>query len=81
MAHHVEGPLQRPGPQVHAASLTTATVGLVLWAVQTYVFRGAEVPGPVYAFFQLAVPPACGRVGAELAYRRARRRLDLPQGL
>lgn len=78
MAHPVT-PLQRPGPQVHAASLTAATTGVALWAAQTYLFHGAAVPGPVYGFLQLGVPALCGRLSAEWAYRRARRRLDTPQ--
>lgn len=72
--------LARPGPQVHAASLTTATAGVVLWATEKYLFHGSEIPGPVYLFLQIAVPALCGRLGAELAYRRARRRLDFPPG-
>ncbi len=78
MAHVDDGPPQRPGQQVHAASLTTATVGVTLWGAQTYLFPHGELPGPVYAFLQLAVPALCGRLSAELAYRRARRRLDTP---
>lgn len=73
------GPPQRPGPQVHAASLTAATTGAVLWAAQTYLFHGADVPGPLYGFLQLGVPALCGRLSAELTYRRAQRRLDIPQ--
>lgn len=76
---HVDGPPQRPGPQVHAASLTAATTGLALWGAQTYLFHGAAVPGPLYGFLQLGVPALCGRLSAEWAYRRARRRLDIPQ--
>lgn len=75
----MEQPLTRPGAQVHAASLTTATAGAVLWAVQTYAFRGGEIPGPLYGFLQLGIPALCGRLGAELAYRRARCRLDTPE--
>jgi hypothetical protein len=74
-----EQPLTRPGPQVHAASLTAATTGLAVWSVQTYLFHGNEIPGPLYGFLQLAVPALCGRLGAEVAYRRARRQLDTPQ--
>ena len=74
----VEQPLTRPGPQVHAASLTAATAGVAVWAVQTYVFHGEQIPGPLYGFIQLAVPALCGRLSAECAYRRARRRLDFP---
>lgn len=76
---HQDGPLSKPGPQVHAASLTAATTGFVVWGVQTYLFHGNEVPGPLYGFLQLAVPALCGRLGAEVAYRRARRHLDTPQ--
>lgn len=74
-----EEPLSRPGPQVHAASLSAATAGAVIWSIQTYVFRGNEIPGPVYGFLQLGVPALCGRLSAELAYRRARHRLDFPR--
>lgn len=77
MSSHAVPP-QRPGPQVHAATLTTATTGMVVWAAEQYLFRG-EVPGQVYVFLQLAVPALLGRLGAEWAYRRARRRLDFPQ--
>lgn len=59
--------------------MTTATTGLIIWAAERYLFHGSEVPGPVYVFVQLAVPGLLGRLGAELAYRRARRRLDTPQ--
>lgn len=79
MTHHVDGPLVRPGPQVHAATLTTATTGLIIWMTERYLFHGSEVPGPVYVFVQLAVPALSGRLGAEWAFRRARRRLDTPQ--
>lgn len=77
--HQVDGPLSRPGPQVHAATTTTATTGLVIWMAERYLFHGSEIPGPVYVFVQLAVPAILGRLGAEWAYRRARRRLDTPQ--
>lgn len=70
--------LTRPGAQVNAASLTTATVGVTLWAIERYAFQGG-VPPEVAAFVVLAVPALCGRLGAELAYRRARRRLDCPE--
>lgn len=66
-----------PGPQVQAATLTTATTGVVIWALEFYLFHGA-LPGPLYGFVQLAVPVLCGRLGAEIAYRHARRRLDCP---
>lgn len=79
MSHLPVGPLSRPGSQVHAASLTAATTGLALWAAQTYLMHGGDVPGPVYAFLQLAVPALFGRLSAELAYRRAQRRLDTPR--
>jgi hypothetical protein len=77
--HQVDGPPRRPGPQVHAATLTTATAGLIIWTTERYLFHGAEVPGPVYVFVQLAVPALLGRLGAEWAYRRARHRLDAPR--
>lgn len=73
-----EQTLTPPGAQVQAASLTTATVGLVLWSAERFVFRGG-LPPEVAAFLVLAVPYACGRLGAELAYRSARRRLDCPK--
>jgi hypothetical protein len=74
----MDAPPQRPGPQVHAATLTTSTTGLVIWMAERYLFHGSEVPGPVYVFVQLAVPALCGRLSAEWAYRRARHRLDTP---
>ena len=72
--------LQRPGAQVQAATLTTATTGMVVWALESTLFHGT-LPGPLYAFLQLAVPALCGRLGAELAYRRAKHRLDCPPGV
>lgn len=81
MALHTSGPPSPPGPQVHAATLTTATTGAVIWAVQTYLFSGAQVPGPLYVFLQLGVPALCGRLSAEFTYRRARHRLDFPRRL
>lgn len=72
------GPPQRPGPQVHAATLTASSTGLVIWGAERWLFHGAEVPGPVYVFVQLAVPALLGRLGAEWAYRRARSHLDAP---
>lgn len=71
-----EQPLTPPGTQVNAATTTTATTGLALWAVEGF-FHGA-IPPPVYAFVVLVVPAALGMVGAHLAYRKARRRLDMP---
>ena len=67
-----------PGPQVRAGNLTTATTGLIIWGMENALFHNA-LPGAVYAFIVLAVPALCGRLGAELAYRRALRRLDCPQ--
>ena len=66
-----------PGAQANAASLTAATVGLILWTLESYVFHGA-VPAEVAGVVILGVPWLSGRVAAELAYRRARRRLDCP---
>lgn len=63
-----------PGPQVQAGTLTAATTGLVLWGLDG-VFHGA-IPTEVYAWVVLAVPYLLGRLGAEIAYRRARNRLD-----
>jgi hypothetical protein len=69
-----------PGAQANAASITAATVGLVLWMLESYLFHGA-VPAEVAGFVILGVPWLSGRVAAELAYRRARRRLDTPPGV
>ena len=69
-----------PGAQSNAASLTAATVGLSLWGLERYVFHGA-VPAEVAGFVILAVPWLSGRLAAELAYRRARRRMDGPPGV
>lgn len=71
--------LTPPGAQVQTATLVTATTGMVVWTAEQILFHGA-LPGPVYGFLQLAVPYLCGRLGAELAYRSARRRLDCPKG-
>lgn len=60
-----------PGPQVHAATLTTATTGLVVWALGE-LFHG-QVPGEVTGFVMVAVPGLLGRLAAELAYRSRRR--------
>lgn len=74
-----EQTLTPPGAQVQAATLTTATTGLVVYGVEQAWFHGS-LPGPVYGFLQLAVPAACGLLAAQLAYWRARRRLDCPKG-
>jgi hypothetical protein len=69
--------LSPPGTQVHAASLTSATTSLVLWALTTGPFHGV-MPPEVYVWVSLAVPYGLGRLGAQLAYRRARRRTTTP---
>lgn len=46
---------------VRAVSGTTATVGLVVWALEAYAFRGPDaLPLPVYVFVQWVVPAAGG---------------------
>lgn len=69
-----------PGSQVNASNLVTATTGVVLWSLESFAFHGS-VPPPVYAFVMLGVPMLCGRLSAELAYRRALRRAECPKGL
>ena len=66
-----------PGPQSNAATLTTATTGVVVLALERWLFHGA-LPPEVYLFVQLAIPAACGRLAAEVTYRRAVRHLDCP---
>ena len=66
---------QPPGPQVQAASMTTATTGLVIWIAEDLVFRGT-LPGSVHAFLQLGIPWLCGVLAARMTYRRAIGRLD-----
>jgi hypothetical protein len=62
-----------PGAQVHTATLTTATTGMVLWALDRWLFHG-YIPPEVFVFVSLAVPALLGRLGAQWAYRRAQRR-------
>lgn len=68
-------PVTPPGSQSNAASLTASTTGVILWAMDRYLFHGT-VPYEVATFVMVAVPALSGRLAAQLAYRRARRRLD-----
>jgi hypothetical protein len=67
-----QGP-RPPGTQVYTATLTTSATGVVVWALDKYVF-GGYLPPDVYAFTNVAVPTLLGRLGAQWAYRRARSR-------
>lgn len=73
----VQGSPQWPNGQVHTATLTTATTGVVIWSAERWIFHG-YIPPEVYVFVTLVVPALLGRLSAELAYRRAMRRRDLP---
>lgn len=67
-----------PGGQANTASLTTASAGLFLWILDRYLFHGT-VPAEVATFVWLAFPALCGRLGAQIHYRRAKARLDYPK--
>ena len=59
------------------ASTGGATAGvvvgsLVVWALQNYVFKGAEVPVPVQAFVYLAAPAVLAAGGAFISGYLAR---------
>jgi hypothetical protein len=42
--------------KVQAGSLTAAAAGVALWALQTYVFKGSDVPAGVVSLVYLLVP-------------------------
>ncbi len=46
------GPIES---KVKAASLGAAAAGVIVWALETYMFKGA-VPVPIQAFIDLALP-------------------------
>lgn len=63
----------RPGPQVAAASMTSATTGFVVWAVDRLFFHGG-MPPEVYGFLQVTIPSLMGFAGAEFIYWRQKHR-------
>lgn len=73
----MEQRLTPPGAQVNTATLTAATTGVVVMMVEQWLFHGA-LPKEVYFLLQLGFPALCGRVGAELTYRRAKSHRDFP---
>ena len=51
----MSGPIET---KVSAATIASAVSGLIVWALQGYVFRG-EVPFPVSSAVQVIVPAVC----------------------
>lgn len=68
-------PQREPG-QVAAATGASVTTAFVVWIVGRVIFHDEEIPGEVYGFLQVLVPSCLGFLGAEVAYRRARRRAE-----
>ena len=53
--------------KVQASGLAAAASGVVLWALQQYVFKGNAVPGGVVSLVDVAVPALCAAVAGYLA--------------
>ena len=49
--------------KVQAGSATAAAAGVALWALQTYVFKGNDVPAGVVSLVYLLVPGVLAATG------------------
>jgi hypothetical protein len=58
---------------VAAASVTTSTVAVIVWAVDRYLFPDSPIPPEVYGFLQVAVPSWTGFLAAEIVHWQRRR--------
>ena len=53
--------------KVTASSLAAALSGVALWALQTYVFKGGNVPAGAVTLVDVGVPAACAWVAGYFA--------------
>jgi len=53
--------------KVQAGGLAAAVAGAVLWALQTYVFKGSAVPDGVVSLVYAIVPALCAVAAGYLA--------------
>lgn len=70
-AHSQVGTGYPVAPKVVAASTAAAVGGLVMWALGTYVFHG-DVPEPVKAIVDIAVPGVLAFAAGWLAHHQYR---------
>jgi len=59
--------MARVETKVQAASLSAAAAGAVLWALQTYVFKGNDVPAGLVSLIDVVVPAVLAAVAGYLA--------------
>jgi len=64
--------------KVTASTAAAVTTGVVLWVLQTYVFGGGDVPGPLAAFVGLVVLGGVTFGVGYMARHSPRPDLDLP---
>jgi hypothetical protein len=53
--------------KVQAAGIAGGAAGVVLWVLQTYVFKGTAVPAGLVSLVDVAVPGVLALAGAYLA--------------
>jgi hypothetical protein len=59
--------MARVETKVQAASLSAAAAGAVLWALQTYVFKGNDVPAGLVSLIDVVVPAVLAAAAGYLA--------------
>lgn len=53
--------------KAQAAGIAGGVAGVVLWVLQTYVFKGASVPAGLVSLVDVAVPGVLALAGAYIA--------------
>jgi len=53
--------------KVQASTLAAAVAGVILWILQTYVFKGSSVPGGLVSLVDAATPAVCAAIAGYLA--------------
>jgi len=53
--------------KVTAGSLAAALSGAIIWALQTYVFKGNDVPDGLVSLIYVAIPAVCAYAAGYLA--------------
>ena len=64
--------------KVTAASSAAAVSGVVLWALQTYAFKGGAVPAGLVSLVDVAVPAVCALAAGYFAPHTPRPAAPVP---